>query len=274
MGLPYHTSQFSFRNSVKAPVGQITSAGVHVNGSGVPAGELRVFGSYAIVSILEGAGHYEDAQGRCELVETGDLIVVFPDVAHTYGPPLGHTWTELFLIFEGEVFDLYRRAGVLDTGRPVRHLNPLMAWLPQMEAFLRQAPTTAFGKAQETNRLLGLLTEMLLAEAGEPQEEWLSHACRLLGTSLEKEGALPQFAAQVGMPYETFRKYFRTQMGMSPAHYRSLRRIEAATELLRFTGMTNSQVAEAVGFGDEYSFIKRFKQIKGITPYAFRRRPR
>lgn len=270
MGLPYHTSQFSFRNSVKAPVGQITSAGVIVNGAGVPAGEMRVYGSYAIVYILEGSGCYEDAHGCREDVEPGDLIVVFPDIAHTYSPPVGRTWTELFLIFEGEVFDLYRRQGILDASRPVHHLASLTTWLSHLEAFLRQPPTTAFGKAQETNRFLGLLTEMLLAEAGEPQEEWLSHACRLLGANLEKEDALPSFAAQVGMPYETFRKYFRTQMGMSPAYYRALRRIEAATELLRFTGMTNCQVAEAVGFGDEYSFIKRFKQIKGLTPFAFR----
>lgn len=274
MGLPYRTSQFSFRNSVKAPVGQITSTGVIVNGLGVPAGEMRVFGSYAVVYILEGSGCYQDARGVFADVEPGDLIVVFPDIAHTYSPRSGHTWTELFIIFEGDVFDLYRREEVLDAGRPVRRLAQLATWLPQMEAFLRQPPTTALGKAQETNRFLGLLTEMLFSEAGEPQKEWLSHACRVLGTNLEKEDALPYFAAQVGMPYETFRKYFRTEMGVSPAHYRTLRRIEAATELLRFTGMTNAQVAEAVGFGDEYSFIKRFKQIKGMTPFAFRRKPR
>jgi AraC-like DNA-binding protein/predicted GNAT family N-acyltransferase len=73
------------------------------------------------------------------------------------------------------------------------------------------------------------------------------------------------------MSYESFRKRFQRETGVSPARYRTLRRIEAARELLRYSPqLTNRQIAETLGFADEYHFSRRFTQIAGSTPRQFR----
>jgi transcriptional regulator GlxA family with amidase domain len=72
--------------------------------------------------------------------------------------------------------------------------------------------------------------------------------------------------------YEQFRKRFQHEVGVSPARYRLQRRVEAARELLRYSPrMTNRQVAETLGFADEFHFSRRFTQITGSTPRDFRR---
>ena len=95
----------------------------------------------------------------------------------------------------------------------------------------------------------------------------------LLDTDLGRPIDLAAVAAEVGLSYENFRKRFQRAMGVSPARYRTVRRIEAARELLRYTPqMTNRQVAASLGFSDEYHFSKRFTQITGMTPRQLRRR--
>lgn len=54
------------------------------------------------------------------------------------------------------------------------------------------------------------------------------------------------------------------------------RRMERAQELLLNTGIRVSEVAQQVGFGDEAYFSRRFRQVIGVSPMAFRsaERPR
>jgi len=72
------------------------------------------------------------------------------------------------------------------------------------------------------------------------------------------------------MRYETFRRKFEQATGTPPAQYRLARRIDAASNLLRYTYMTVSQIAETTGFCDAYYFSKRFKLATGQSPTEYR----
>nr|CAA9234579.1 hypothetical protein AVDCRST_MAG63-1272 [uncultured Armatimonadetes bacterium] len=268
-----------FRNDVGTPLGRLTLAGSIRNGQGVvPAHPLRVYGSYAVMYLWEGSGRYEDASGRRRTVRAGDLVVVFPELAHSYGPrAAGERWSELYIVFDGPVFDLWRQTGLLDSAQPVHRLEPVEEWLGKLKAIAEAPrPTTAAERLRELCRFQGLLAEALgvhPAREAEPGEmRWLARARGLLETDLSLEIDLSDVAAEVDLSYENFRKRFQQQVGVSPARYRATKRIEAARDLLRYTQMTNRQVAESLGFSDEFHFSKRFKQIAGTTPRAFRQR--
>lgn len=256
-----------------SPLGRLTLAGQIRQGRGVnPTPPWRVYGSYAVVYVLSGRGEYRDANGTREEVTAGDLIVVFPELPHTYGPPPGATWDECYLVFEGCVFDLWRQMGILDTRRPVRHLDSSRNWATRLQAAANDTETPSVALC----RFLTLLTEMLdeeaLTDQGEPL--WLSEARRALESDLGSEVDLGAVAAQSGLSYENFRKRFAQQVGIAPAQYRSQRRMEAAQDLLRYTEMSCRQIAEMLGFADEFYFSRRFKQHSGQPPRAFRREGR
>ena len=65
---------------------------------------------------------------------TGDVVLVLPERAHWYGPGRGRTWDELYLVFDGPVFDLWRGTGVLDEAHPV-HSAPDGWHLLHMDQF-------------------------------------------------------------------------------------------------------------------------------------------
>ena len=68
------------------------------------------------------------------------------------------------------------------------------------------------------------------------------------------------------MGYESFRKKFANLAGEPPARYALMRRIERAQQLLARHRFTNKELAEMLGFHDEFHFAKTFKKLTGKTP--------
>ena len=112
------------------------------------------------------------------------------------------------------------------------HVEPIDEWLTRLEGALHgQRPLTVAGRTSEICRFLQVLTEILAPNSAEPavatEPAWLARACTLLEADLTRDIDLRAIASQVAMPYETFRKRFQQQVGVSPGRYRATRRIDA-----------------------------------------------
>ncbi|HRI83645.1 MAG TPA: AraC family ligand binding domain-containing protein, partial [Opitutaceae bacterium] len=94
-------------------MGGITLAGQLQASAGIGHGNMRVLGSYAAVYLLAGGGEFGDASGLRREVRAGDLLLLFPEVPHFYGPRPGGRWDEIYFVFHGPVFDQWRQAGIL-----------------------------------------------------------------------------------------------------------------------------------------------------------------
>jgi len=245
-------------------------------------------GSYALVYLVKGGGEYGDARGVRRPVRQGDLIWIFPELAHHYGPLPGGRWDEIYLVFTGPVFDLWRGQGLLDPDDPVWHLAPPSYWLDQIASVAQSAqssqPAPPGGDLEPAIRLQALFTAMRekrvkrikhAPAAGHETPErhgegsWLPRARHLLDNPAL---SLEEVAHRAGMKnYDVFRKQFTRHHGASPAAYRQNRRIERACLLLMQPGATNKRIAEELGFCDEFHFAKTFSNRMGFTPRAFRR---
>jgi len=237
---------------------------------------MRVFGSYAVVYALAGHAWYRDAAGHEQPIVPGDLILVFPELPHRYGPRPGEIWSEYFLVFEGPVFDLWRKTGFLDLSQPVHHIEPVDYWLKKFQSVLGPNPKIGLSPSVlEISRLQQVLAEVLVEEeagAISPQDaNWAKRVCRMLEGDVERRLVMPEVAEQLGLSYEAFRKRFTRIVGISPARFRDTRSIERACEMIQEGGLANKQIADWLGFCDEFHFSHRFKQITGKSPRAFRR---
>lgn len=238
----------------------------------------RVVDSYTLVYLLEGSGLYADANGTSRSLRAGDALLLFPEQPHSFGPGAGQAWSAFYTQFRGPVFDLWRQVGMLEPARPVLHVEPVGFWLARLkEAVVAAWDAAPSMRSIEISKFLSLITELLAADLSEgaapDSRNWLAYARFLLEADLSATLDLESLARRTGVSYECFRKRFQHQTGVSPAHYRMARRIQVASDLLRCTSMTNRQVAESVGFSDEYAFYKRFKRVVGKTPSAFRHDP-
>jgi transcriptional regulator GlxA family with amidase domain len=59
---------------------------------------------------------------------------------------------------------------------------------------------------------------------------------------------------------------------MTPMEYLRTVRMQAAQKLLTTTAQSLAQISVSVGCADQSHFTKRFREITGMTPAAYRRR--
>jgi len=258
-------------------LGKISMAGCIRGSAGVSFTSMRILGSYALVYLTDGSGRYQ-MRGQPPLrCRAGDLLVIFPEIAHGYGPEAGGRWSEIYVVFEGEVFDLWRRLGILTPERPLLRLLPV----GHHAKSLRQL---AIGRgdddpARQLDRVCKLQSFLALALARSPGgkrgpeaaawPEWVTASAERMEADVT--APLEAIARGAGLSYESFRKKFRAITGVSPARYRSRILIDLARKMIYEERLSNKELADRLGFCDEFHFSRRFRESTGATPGEFRR---
>lgn len=261
-----------FRDDTSPPLGRITFAGTILHSSGIGTRKMRVFGQYAIVLLVDGDGYYRDILGTHQPVTAGDLIFVFPEVAHTYGPHPHSHWDEIYACFDGEVFDLWRRQNLLNPLKPVVQVKNWRGFGEKLVELLEEArPTTQAEHLGQLHRFLSILGEVVQEITPRNESEWITKAKSILQSDLNQDLSGEEVARRVGLSYQTFRKSFARECRVSPAQFRARQRIEAAKTLLESTPMTHGAIARSLGFRDDAHFARRFKEVTAQTPRDYRR---
>jgi AraC-like DNA-binding protein len=258
--------------------GTLLAAGSLRNAPNLDPVAMRVLGHYGLAYLVAGAGYYCDLRGPRHDLSPGDLVVVFPDVPHAYGARDGATWDQIYLVFDGPQFDLWRNAGLLSSDRPVMRLEPVAYWQRRLEDVVLADSSDGPGNAVSAlGRLVHLLADMIEVDArstGRPaQDVWLSRSQQLLGERTATGWLTPQqVARQVGLSYENFRKRFAAQTGQSPGQFRKRCRIDQACAAIFQGRQSFKDIAAELEFCDVFHFSKAFRQVKGMSPSEFRRR--
>ena len=263
-------SHIVFSHDSSTPLGQVKMAGILQDGGGVP--KRRVFGYYAIVYVTRGEGTFKDDTGLSFSLKPGDLLVLFPELGHTYGPAQGKYWDETFVVFEGEVFDLWRARGLLNPEQPHYHLEPVDSWHKRIAAAV-WTPTES-GRDASLSRLCRFqqLLADIFAQDRQPTDGegiWLTEASKLLQENLVQPVDYTELSAELNMSYEGFRKRFAKEAGVPPGHYLIQQRIQRACDMLIRQPVTVAEVSRELGYFDEFHFSKQFKKIVGMPPSAF-----
>lgn len=79
-----------------------------------------------------------------------------------------------------------------------------------------------------------------------------------------------KYAAMCSVSESYFYLLFRKAIGVSPVEFRNKIRIINAKALLKNSQSTIAEIAESVGFEDQFFFSRVFKKYTGISPAAYR----
>jgi AraC-like DNA-binding protein len=234
----------------------------------------RILPDYALVYVTGGGGHYSDHISGDFKIKPGDLIVLFPGMPHTYYPT--PEWHESFLVFQGNVFQELERACLISRNNPVLSPGLERSLISAFDSLIHEFLSNEL----PSDAILTARIHMLLAEISDLDQRartagdgknFARAATALLEERLESELDLDAVARNFHLSYERFRKRFAEEVGVSPARYRMLRRIDKAKALLADGQLPVKAVAERLGYCDMYFFCRQFKQVTHQTPAGFRR---
>jgi AraC-like DNA-binding protein len=231
---------------------------------------FRVDGRYACVLLIEGHGRFQDDHARDRVVEPGDMLLLLPDVGHRYGPEAGAHWRELYVVFDGPVFNQWYDGGLLDAARPIVHVAPVDRWQARLGQVVDPNATTALDAAAEVCRMQHLLAEALRSRTTNAAAPWAKQAERLIESTIPGPVDWAAIADAMHVSVSTFRRRFVEHFGMPPGRYRNRLLIDHACSLMHRTDLPDKQIALELGFCDPHYFSRCFKQILNQSPRQYR----
>ena len=250
----------------RARLGRLTLAGEVIDATPSVPSPFRTLPSYVLTVVIDGRGRYRHPDGHEQSIAPGTITIVHPGQPHWYGTHGGARWTEIFAVFTGPLFDTLADVGLLPNDGP-RKLRSISS-----TAVLRtilQAPNQSQLDAE--HQLLAIADWLVgTSECQVGLSPAIAAATERLAADLTAIADLHAVAADVGLPYNTFRRRFTAEVGQPPLAYRNARRLQTAATLLRFTHMTLREVAESLGFTDEYHLSRRFRAQFGRSPRDYR----
>ena len=101
-----------------------------------------------------------------------------------------------------------------------------------------------------------------------PQE--IQHAMQYADANMNRVITLDDWAAELRMPVNEFRRRFRLTVGCSPYAWYMQRRVDRAKDLLADAKEPLCQIALSVGFSSQSHFTEAFRQREGMPPARWR----
>ena len=158
----------------RTPLGNAEFGGRLQGTTGTGFAQFRVYGMYALVLLLRGGGRYRDRRGVDRRLAAGDLLVVFPEHPHQYGPENGDEWDEVFLAFGGAAFEGWRANG-LDPVNPVWPLPKTACWALRFFDILRMPHNSL----AESTAVAAAIHQLIADALASPQTIRFEDACRI-----------------------------------------------------------------------------------------------
>ncbi|PYI56626.1 helix-turn-helix domain-containing protein [Paenibacillus flagellatus] len=164
-------------------------------------------------------------------------------------------WKHLVDLYRQYVKDMNLKSGdVTDTGsmEKFRHISDIR----QFREWLIDVVAQTFRFVEERGRNRG----------SETIERVKAHVDR----SLDQELSLQAAAELVGLHPRYLSQLFKEETGVNFVDYVNRKRLEAAALLLKSTDSNVERVAAQVGFNTPAYFIKKFKELYGVTPKTYK----
>jgi AraC-like DNA-binding protein len=103
-----------------------------------------------------------------------------------------------------------------------------------------------------------------------PAHQTLNESIRYLQAHLQEKVSISDLARSSGYSKSYFIVLFKQTFGTSPAKYHQMLRIEKSKQLLTFSALAISSIAEMCGYDSVFAFSNVFKENVGISPTQYR----
>jgi AraC-like DNA-binding protein len=254
---------------------------------------------YLIVYIAEGAGVFTVGSETFS-VGDGDLVWIPPDTFHEmegFKPSMHCIFAHFDLIYDParshwdahvppDVLDLSAYADLMHP--PLPHIA-IAKWCGKMQLANNAAvgmllERIAFEHERDPRKSALVLSGMMLEVIAEILKglaakvdakggfRWdqMQQSLRDIQNQAEKPLDISVHAEKMRLSESHFRKLFRETHGRSPRQVHREARIQRAKELLIYSSLTISEIADKLGFSSVHSLSRAFNAVTGISPRQFR----
>lgn len=209
-------------------------------------------------------------------LNSGNLVVILPGQAHSYGCDADHPWTIYWCHAAGTATryftDILARREVL----PILHVSGYLNLVPLFEAMIDELSLGySANHLTVASMALGHLLALIVAGGQSAQVDQVSRsripqAIDYMKSRWQKTLTVPDIARSCNLSTSQFSTLFKELTGYSPLDYFLRLKMQRAAEMLDTTTRPLKEIAADAGFSDPLYFSRVFHRIYKISPSEYR----
>lgn len=231
---------------------------------------------YLIHFVLSGKGKFSIG-GKEYPLEQGYGFLIPPNELAFYQADEEDPWTYVWVGFDGSLApDLVKSMG-LTMASPIfksEKEKELYEAVKDMMEHNTSGAANALRRNGQLQLFLSFIAEgSFVEEPGESSraDHYVRRAVEFIQSNYCNPIKITDVAEYVSINRSYLYTLFHEAMGMSPQQFLSTFRITKATELLQLTSLPIESIALSCGYTDPLVFTKSFKQMKKMSPSAYRK---
>lgn len=228
--------------------------------------------TYIIHYVISGKGIFYCGTNKYE-VGPGQIFVIFPDTVIKYQADEKDPWHYIWVVFKGdEAKDIFKKLNIT-LKKPICHIQNKN----QILSLLRSMPEERSMDLHENLMFSSMLYELaanLLTDSNtvdsKGENQYFSAAVNYIRAHYSEDLTVDNVAAYIGISRKYLFALFKKAIGVSPKEYIVDYRMKKACALLQNNVLSVGNVAYSVGYKDQLTFSRMFKEKMGCSPTQYK----
>lgn len=237
---------------------------------------------YLFHYIISGSGcFYLTKEQRSYRLQAGQGFLIPPDVICSYEADQKHPWTYIWIEFDGLKTEHFLRQAGLSLEQPIFSQNKQATASPvykEMQEILKLHHVKSAYLLGHLYLFMASLIEESLTKKNSHhdnnKEFYIREAINYIERHFSQSITIDDIAHQCNLNRHYFSRLFKEQMSITPQQFLIQYRMSQACELLQNTTKTLQEIAESVGYSNQFNFSNAFKQHYHTSPAKWRKEKR
>lgn len=231
-----------------------------------------------LIYCIDGKGWFSINNTRLQ-INKGQFFIIEAGIPHIYGADENTPWSIYWIHFTGEKSHLfkpmYNKVNEI-TNAPEARLQDRLLLFEEIYQNLQMGysidnleyTSLCLWHFLASFRFIPQFREVSKSRKGDIIQEAIGY----MRANLKSHLTLNDIAAHVHYSPSHFGQIFIKKTGYSPLHYYNQLKIQKACQLLDFSDKRIKEIAQELGFYDQYHFSKIFVRHMGEAPKSYRNR--
>ncbi|MBJ8325289.1 AraC family transcriptional regulator [Streptococcus pacificus] len=229
--------------------------------------------------IISGKGTFFDTKNQKEYrLRAGQGFLIPPNHLSSYEADFSDPWTYIWLEFNGlKAEHFLKRAGLTFENLifSSRNHNIKNAVYNEMNYIIENYKTSSLNILAHTYLFAdALINESIITtktEHEEVKEIYIREAINFIERNYQSSITVDDIAKHCNLNRSYFSRLFKEQMSITPQQFLITYRLSKACELLKNTKWNLQEIAEAIGYSNQFNFSIAFKRFFGQSPNTWRK---
>ena len=214
-------------------------------------------------------------------IKSGQGFMIFPNQINTYIADKELPWEYVWIEFDGlRVKEALEITG-LSQNAPVYHAHSHVlreTMMNEMLYIVQHKDMSPFHLIGHLYLFFDALTSSIsspqLKKGGRLRDFYVREAINYIEQNFHNDISVENIADNCGLNRSYFGKIFKESIGRTPQEFLLHYRMMKATELLKLTKQSVSDIGNAVGYENALHFSRAFKNVYGVSPREWRNQNR